>query len=90
MPDPYFNSTDYYLHKNDSIKSFEDKFTSYWPKMIKSAVTEADGYDLLRDCDLQCHQDCFSVKKYVPFETLLQCPRYRCNCWYKLDDYVHN
>eukprot|EP00347_Sterkiella_histriomuscorum_P002214 403369032 len=90
VPEPYFNHTDYNLHVNDTIRAFEDKFTEYWPKMIKSAVTDPDGYDLLRDCDLQCHKDCFEIKKFVPFETLLQCPRYRCNCWYKLDDYVHN
>lgn len=52
LPDPYFNSTDYYQHKNDSIRAWDDKFTSYWPKMVKSAVSDADGYDLLRDCDL--------------------------------------
>ena len=41
-------------------------------------------YDLLLHCDTECSNDCMVLKKYNPFEVLLQCNRYLCNCYYNL------
>lgn len=41
---------------------------------------------MVHSCDLECHSDCFDIKKYVSFGVVLQCARHRCNCWYKVSE----
>ncbi|CDW81874.1 UNKNOWN [Stylonychia lemnae] len=88
IPEPYFNETEFNVRRLDIVKQASERVSENWPTAIRKTYLDANGYDLIRDCDLQCHRDCFAIKKYVPFDTLLQCPRYRCNCWYRLDEEI--
>ena len=81
-----FNKTDFWTRVDDKLREVSDRVSEGWPTSIRKTLNEIEGYDVLRDCDTQCHQECFELKKYVPFDVLLQCPRYRCNCWYTLAD----
>jgi len=38
----------------------------------------------LSSCDLTCHEGCLGLKEEMPFDVLMQCVRYHCNCWYRI------
>jgi len=90
VPQPYFNMTHYETRRNESVKTASERVTDGWPAVIRNTLNDIEGYDLIRDCNEVCNRECFEVKKYVPFDALLQCPRYRCNCWYALDQPIQN
>jgi len=39
-----------------------------------------EGYNVLTDCQLDCHQDCLALRGKVPFAVLQECVELKCQC----------
>jgi len=49
-----------------------------------AVVVDSTNLFNLSTCNLECQEDCLSLKKFVPVPVLLQCVRQRCQCNYGL------
>lgn len=50
-------------------------------KMVPHSAIPAD-YDIITSCDTECHLDCYSMKKDVPYFVMEQCTNIKCNCFF--------
>lgn len=51
-PEPYFNETEFEQRKNETLRAASDRVSENWPTVIRKTFKDAEGYDLIRDCDI--------------------------------------
>eukprot|EP00347_Sterkiella_histriomuscorum_P001828 403370522 len=84
VPDPIYNKSEQ-NYGLIVLKNLSESVNEGFPLVHANLTQNATGYNLIQECNTDCQSDCLEIKKYVPLETVVQCQRLKCNCWYNLD-----